>query len=508
MAKRSAAVVALAPLALAFPPASGADWTFQPSVEVRQTYTDNLRLERSGFERPAWVAEVTPGFTLVKRGPRLRVNASYQLHYYTLPSDVDADNTQHQLAAAMSAVLADQLMYFDGAASITQQAFSAFGPAVPYGTSVLPNRAEVRTVRASPYLRHGFGNTADAELRYTRDQVDTGRVGAGNRDGEMLSLNLASGRRFQAIGWNFSASEQRIDDSIVPETTIKTALLAVRYSLNRTLALTASSGYDEYDYQSLGGSTGGRSWSGGFAWTPSSRTRVEANAGRRFYGDSYFLSATHRARRTVWRVSYNDAVTTSRAQFLLPATIDTAALLDSLFAATITDPAARQQAVEAYMRATGLPPSLADSINYISNRYFLQKQFQASLALRGIRDRLVFSVFDTRRTALSRADSDSVLLGPTSISLNDVTRQSGASALWSRRLNDRTAFNATLTADRVESIGTGINGNHTAARLSLTRRFDRKLSGAVEVRRMTGPTIDQRNEYRENAVSAALTLLL
>lgn len=507
MAKRHAAAFALAPLVLAMSQAAEAAWKFQPSIEVRQTYTDNLRLDRSGFERPAWVAEVTPGFTLDKRGPRLRVLVDYKLHYYTLPSDVDADNTQQQLAAAMNAELLDDLMYFDGSASITQQAFSAFGPAVPYGTSTLANRGEVRALRASPYLRHRFGSTATGELRYTRDKVDTGRVGAGNSDGELMSLSLASGRN-SAIGWNFVASEQRIDDHITPETTIRVARLGLQYALNRKLALTASGGHEEYDYQSLEGPTGGRSWSGGFTWTPSSRTRIEANAGRRFYGDSYFLSASHRTRRTVWRVSYNDAVTTSRAQFLLPATIDTAALLDSLFAATIADPAQRQQAVEAYMRQTGLPPSLADSINYITNRYFLQKQFQASLALRGVRDRVVLSVFDTRRNALSLVDSDSVLLGPNSTSLNDVTRQSGASALWSRDLNGNTALNASLTANRVQSIRTGIDGTHTAARLSLTRRFDRKLSGLVEVRRMTGPTVDQRSEFRENAISAALTMLL
>ena len=508
MAKRRCAVLALAPLALALSPQARADWKFQPSVEARQTYTDNLRLDRAGFERPAWVAEVTPGFTLVKRGPRLRVNVDYQLHYFTLPSDVDADNTQQRLAATMYAEMIDNLVFFDGSANISQQSVSAFGPSVPYGTSILANRAEVRALRASPYLRHRFGGTATAELRYTRDKVDTGRIGVGNSDGETISMYLASGSNFRQFGWNLVASEQRIDDDFAAETTSRNASLGLRYALNRKLAVTSSVGYDDYDYQALGGRTGGRSWSAGFAWTPSSRTRVEANSGKRFYGNSYFLSANHRTRQTVWSVRYNDAVTTSRSQFVLPSTVDTAALLDRLFAASIADPIARQQAVEAYMRAAGLPPSLADSINYFSNRYFLQKQFQASVALRGSRNQVVFSLFDTRRTALSQVDADSTLLGPNSISLNDATRQSGASALWSRRLNGKTAINATFSANRVESALTGIDGTHTAARLSLTRQFDRTLSGVVEVRHMTGPTIDQRNEFRENAISAALTMLL
>ena len=51
-------------------------------------------------------------------------------------------------------------------------------------------------------------------------------------------------------------------------------------------------------------------------------------------------------------------MTTTRGQFLQPVAVDTAALLNGLFSAAISDPVARQQAVDAYIRSNGLPASI------------------------------------------------------------------------------------------------------------------------------------------------------
>lgn len=509
MAKQYRAVSALAPLALLFAPAAHADWKFSPLIEVRETYTDNLRLQRPGLERSEWITEITPGFVLRNHGRRFRFDASYRFRYFAGLNDPDdrVDRTQSQLGATLQAELIDNLLYFDGSASISQQAISAFEP-LPGDNAFSNNRSEVRGYRATPSLRHSFGNTASVQLSYTHDMVDAGHDAVGTSEGDTLAFSLASGSTFDTLGWNVQASRQQVDYEFAPETTSTSGSLGLRYVLGRTLALTANVGHDEYDYQALGGETGGRSWSAGFNWAPSSRTRVDATAGKRYYGSSYYLNASHRTRRTAWDLNYSDAVTTTRAQYLLPSTVDTAAMLDRLFAATVTDPAERQRAVAAYMRAAGLPPALANNINYFSNRYFLQKELRATTALRGARGNLMLSAFAARRIALSTVDTDSALLGPDSRTLNDSNRQVGVNLLWNHRINSRNDLNASLSAVRVESDATGTDATHKTARLSLVHRFDRELSGTVEVRRQAGPTGITGPGYTENAVSASLNMQL
>ena len=510
MAKqRRHAVLALAPLALLLSQPAQASWKFTPTLELQETYSDNVRLARSGNEEGGWSTEIGPGFRLSKRSDRVRFDAAYQLRYFTGESKRfrgDVDRVQSSLAANLATELVGDWLYFEGSAGISQRPVSAFGPQVGDGSFANDNRAEVRSFTASPYLRHRFGPTATVELRYIRDKIDTEDARLRNTEGETVLFSVASGARFTDVGWNLLLREDRIDDDRTPETSAAVASLGLRYSLSRTLALTANAGYDKYDYGALGGVTAGRSWSTGFIYTPSSRTRVDISAGRRFYGDSYAVSANHRARRAAFSLSYSDAVTNTRSQFLLPSTVDTATLLDSLFLSAFPDPVARRAAVDAYIKAAGLPPSLADSINYFSNRYFLQKQLRAAVVLRGTRSRAVFSLFGSRRDALSTAEVDSDLLGPSLIRQNDNTRQRGGSAVWSYRVDSRTDFNAGIDANQVESLTTGLVRNHTGARLSLNRQFDRRLSGVLELRRVTGPALGGTDKYVENALSAGVLM--
>ena len=119
----------------------------------------------------------------------------------------------------------------------------------------------------------------------------------------------------------------------------------------------------------------------------------------------------------------------------------------------------------------------------------------------------MFTAWGTRRNALSTAEADSAILGPSSMTLNDNTSQRGASALWSYRLDGKTDFNASIEGNRVKSLTTGIFRNHTQTRLSLTHQFERKLSGVVELRRVSGPTMTGGfGKYVENAISAGVLM--
>jgi uncharacterized protein (PEP-CTERM system associated) len=482
-----------------------------PGVNLRETYTDNVNLAPPGQAQGQFVTELAPGFSLSDQTSRLTVNVAYQLHLYQFSgAEAPGENhSQSQLQANAKARLIGDLLFLDASAAVSQQATSAFGPQSndnPYTTA---NRNEVRTFSLSPYALHRFGDAANMELRYTRDLVDTDNAGFGRSQADTVYAALNSGAAFRTIGWGLMLTRQNLDDSIGGDSSSESASASLRYALVPTFSLTAGAGYDRYDYGGLGGVNGGKSWSAGFDWEASSRTSLQASIGRRYYGASDMLTALHRSRNTVWNLHYGNAVTTTRAQFLLPATVDTADLLNKLFASTIADPAMRQQAVDAYIKATGLPPSLANNVNYFSNRYLLLRQLQLSAAFNTARTTSVLSLYNTHQTALSAEQVDSGLLGTTDSALNDNTTQKGVSVALNWRLNSRSG--ATLSGDysTTRSLTTALVSHNRALRLGFTHQFQPRLGCDIALRHVRGDgLIGTGGSYTENAITATLTLKL
>jgi len=515
-------VLRLAPLALAVAslfaaPAALADWRFTPTLRVVETYTDNVDLRPDDRAHSELISEITPGFALALDSRRLKgsAHASYRQFVYAKESS-DRNRSDHfsQYGADLHGVVAEDLLFVDASASSGRQSVSAFGPRAedrPYSDL---NSTQVKTWRISPYLVQQFGRNARATVRYTRDSVESDRRSQfGDSLADTVSASLDSLPDAGKLGWGLNYQHQDLDSERVGETSTENISGRLRYQLLRTFALTANAGYDRYDYQTLGGRTAGRNWSAGFSWTPSQRSTVEASLGRHFYGTTGSLLASVRSRRSVWLLSYSDAITNSRSQFTLPAAVDTAAMLDRLFLTSIPDPVQRRQAVEAYIQASGLPPSLADSVNYLSNRYMRQKQLQASAAFRGLRSSAVLSAYANERTALSSQTSDSALLGSQLASLNNNVRQFGANATATYRLNGRSSLVGSATASRTESLTTGRESVQRHLRLGFNTQLGRHLNGSVELRRRLGDTDFEIGSlatrgYSENAISATLSMQL
>lgn len=508
--------LALLPLAAglcaAFP--AHAAWDFSPVASARATYSDNIALQADENARSGFVMQLTPGFELLNHSQRFDFKLGYALNLYQYsggrPSG--AQRHSHDLDSTLRSRLVEELLYMDAQASVHQQAASAFGPQSGNGY-VSNNQNEIRTIRVSPYLVHRFGAFANGELRYTRDRVSSNNLGMRRSDGNTVSGKLDSGPSFRRFGWDLSL-QRAVYDELLPvtgggeqsqTTSSKNANLGLRYVATPQLNVGLFGGYDAYDYSGLGGAQSGAAYGANLAWTPSARTSIEASAGHRFYGPSYSLNLQHRSRATVWNVLYSDSVSTTRSQFLLPQAIDTAALLDRLFRAQISDPLLRAAAVQAYIQQAGLPPSLANSVNFLSNRYSLLKQLNASVAWHLARTTTTFSVYHNRREMLSSQQADSILLGSSLATLNDNTKQLGAMATVSYKPGAQSVLTLVGSASNVKSLTDDRSGRQRDLRLNLAHSYSTRLSGSVEVRHVRGNIGLGSVGYTENAVAATLT---
>jgi uncharacterized protein (PEP-CTERM system associated) len=512
-AKRSR-VPRLAPLAAALLVAlpAQAQWRIDPSFSLSGTYTDNVNLRDDSIKRASWVTEAVPGISVRGHNSRVDFAGNARLYYYNYSAGdmPGVRNSQREYNAAGRVKVVDELFYVDASASGNARSISAFGPLVEDingNRYTRENQTDVQTWRISPYLTHRFGNFATGTARYSHDSVKTdSRSLYGDSTADGVTFDLVSGRGFRSIGWRAYFARQEVENENFGDTSSQNALLSLDYRLNPRLSLTASAGYDEYDYQALGGRTSGASWSTGFAWAPSARTSLQMSIGRHYLGNTGMLAALHRSRHSVWRVNYSDAVTTSRSQFTLPAAVDTVSMIDSLLAASIADPVARRQAVDAYIQSANLPPTLAENINYLTNRYMRQKLLQGSVAFNWRRSSAVLSAYASERIALSSSEADSGLLGSQLRALNDSVRQVGTTAAFSYRLSARSTALASLSASRARSLDTDLESDQTSLRLGLTHRFGRSVRGSLEARRIVGNSEITRRDYTENAVAATMTV--
>lgn len=500
----------LAMLGLLLSPHARAELKIKPGIEVRETYTDNVRLEESDNAHGQFISELVPSLSLAANGPRLKLYAGLFTHLYGYSGERYAGTSSSSVQFNSNGKLnvIEDLFYIDGSASRSRQSVSAFGPQFQSGYSNV-NRDDITTYRISPYLIHRFGNLANATVRYTHDSVKSKDNLLANSTANALNINLASGPTFTSFGWDVQAYRQNLTDALAGESQMENIVGTLRYRLKQDFSVYANTGYDKYEYQGLGGTTSGKSYAGGFTWTPSLRTSIDASIGRRYYGKTYSLASTVRSRKTIWNINYRDEITTARAQFLQPGSIDTASLLDSSFASAFPDPIERRQAIDAYIRALGLPTSVPNNVNYFSNRLLLQKQLQASVVLNGTRSTAIASLSNTKRTALSTPDVDSNLTPTGFPNLNDDTRQTVGTLSLNYRLAARTAITGTVTRARSVALATDVQQQQTVLNLVLTHKFDRKLTGTVELRHNQGEVLTAGGRtYKENAVTASVSYQL
>lgn len=500
--------------------ASGAAATGQPGLQIRpsisvsETYSDNVALAPAGSERSEWTTRIAPSIHVMGNGARLRFDATYRPELLSRLNQ-GTNDISHSLNATGNAELLQRLLFIDARANVSQQTVSLLGPQTQDNLNISSNRNSVKTYSISPYLRHDFGFDAFGELRLTHDSVSYsnsnsssggGGTSAPGSTSNGVSARVVSGPTFKLLTWNLGYNKSQVEYTQTGQKIDSENIYAGATRLiTPNFRLAANVGYEQNTYvTSAGNQPKGAYWSVGPEWTPTERTRFAATLGRRYYGPSKSLDFSHRSRLSIWELKYSENVTSTRGNALIPVATDTAALLNSLFLSQIPDPIARQTAVQNFIALTGLPPSLTQPINFVTESQFLEKQLMATFGIQGVRNTVMANVFSRDREALSSATS-AVTAGDFNTSSR--TKQTGANLVWSSRLSTTLASSLGVGISRVQlqslSSGADILGY---IRFGLTQQFDPKISGSLNVNRLKNDSERAGGSYTENSVSAAVNV--
>lgn len=499
-----AIVSACSMIAIVLPsPVSATDWKFVPTLRLRESYSDNVDLAPPPLAKAAFISEVAPGVSIIGTGPRLNLNLAYSLQ--KIINTHQGDTLNHQLHAAANAKLLDDWLFVDASSNISRYNVSAFGPQAIDDILQTDNQSTVQTNRISPFLSHRFKGIANTELRYLYQTVSTGNDLLSVKTDEFL-LNASGDNGGHGWNWDARYDEKRIDDHDLVPVRISNVFFSLHYPVSSKLNAFATTGYEKQGYTTTEQAQGSF-WSVGMGWYPSSRNSVVVSGGRRFFGNTYALDASHRSRKATWVLNYNEDITTTQAQFGRLSGNDSATLLDQLWSVSIPDRQQRQQFVHDFIRFSQLLGPDSGAINYFSHRYFLQKQMNLSMASASQKSAMVLGISATERTAQTSNTIDIPLLVPFDLALEDKTRQMGANAGWNWRMAARTSASFGVSYSHIHSMSTGRKDGNLAFSVGLSRTLQPGVTASVDLRRVRH-TSTQGGDFRENGISATLNFQL
>jgi len=271
-------------LALAGPVAAG-NLTITPSIELRETFSDNIDLAPDGQDQSALTTEIVPGITLRSESARVTaaLNAFPIIRHQTAGSD-EGVSIAGDLAALGTVEAIEDLFFIDAQASISQQVLNN------KSSGSTADEDTIGVIRVSPYLRSRFGGFAEGEARYALSQVwiggqnDLGPFAVSDSTEHGVKLSLDSGTDFSRLKWEVIARASYDDRSDDDDVERWETGLVTEYAINRSISVLAGAGYQFFDDGNPANDVDDPAWQIGFHWRPGPRTDLRVTYGQ-FDGD-------------------------------------------------------------------------------------------------------------------------------------------------------------------------------------------------------------------------------
>ena len=474
-------------------------WTIVPEFKLGETYTDNIELKKSSETQDDFVTVLKPGIQVVANTRRLAFELNYNLQHLVHASNPDLDDTFHRLFSSVNTELFGELIFLDADTTLTQQnitttgrgAFSNFGSAATLddaddNINNTGDRQDVRTYRVSPYLRRQFGNFADAEVRFTYDDVSASDTNAGvpqfngSSSSDSRSSNyradVRSGSRYLLFPWTLAYENRQIDFDSGETTEFEQIVGRLEYVYSPSIRLLGDLGYEKNSFASSETIDDTIIWNIGGRWTPSARTTLEATYGKRFFGNQYAVNLRHQTKRITWLLRYDEQQETVRDRQIERAS-------RGINIISPVDPVTGEPGLP----DGGIPPP--------TNEVFVTRLLSSGVVFQTERNQITLSVFDENRDFQLSGGNQSLF---------------GATAIWTRRMSPLTNLDASFgwtTIDGGQELTTTAGSDDLInLRVQMQHWLGQSLLATIGYRRVELSSDAVESEFTENRIFGNLRM--
>lgn len=295
-----------------------ADVKVVPVIDTSIIYTDNVALSNDANAVSSSIIEFTPGVSFLANSRTFDGALQYQFQnlYFTNDASSGEDNYQnyHKLNGNIEAEVYKNLLYFDGALAVYQISETGQGLQTLDNLSLSAQRGTVRQATLSPYLSTRIGEYANTEFRYKYTSLNGDETVVNESYVSEVTLRLDSGEKFNRIIWGFDAVNRDIVYEQQDDLHFESIQLGADYELRSGMNFLMQVGHEKNEYLTLGNvSTEDNYWSVGVRLQPTGRTNVLLRAGHRYFGNTGMVDVNHRAKNSMWNISYIEDITTRSA---------------------------------------------------------------------------------------------------------------------------------------------------------------------------------------------------
>lgn len=481
-------------------PSVALDWRVRPEIQLRETWTDNVLLERSSVKRSDFVTEVTPMLGVTGRGARVQVTFDYHPSVLLYAKESNANNFLNYLNAQGVVEAIERFLYVDARAQISQQAISAFGPQLTASANDNSNRTETRVVSLTPYIKGSLGGLATYEARYQASSTSTEDASASQGKSRVISGELASATDFASFGWLADFKDAKYDFRDARDVEAQRVRATLIYHFDPELWFFGRVGRERNDFAVV---TRNHTILGfGMEWAPTARTRFSGEHEKRFFGSGYKLSLRHRTPGVSFSLLAARQDTTTSEQLTRNTIGALFERFSELYSGQFPDAQEREERVRSLLARTGIPAEPIPQAGFLSSSVQLERRLEGTVAFLGQRNTVTFSGF--QRTS---KDLDTGVGQIPGGDLQPEVREIG----FSMNLNHRIASNLSVSGAGgwQRNRGEGETTSEIRSKrfeLVLNRQFSAWTTGLLGVRRVwfdarSGGTTD----YQENAVFAGVS---
>lgn len=448
-----------------------AKWTVSTDISLRETYTDNTTLSASTRQSDL-ITQITPSIRLDGSGARFKASLNYSPSAIFYARNSSADRIANSLNAFGTLEALEKFFFVDVNGVINQGYVSPLGAQPADITTISSNRVETRTYGISPYVKGQAGNAFSYELRNRNTWTNSNNSALAD-----VHVTQWTGRAASPIvlfGWALEYDQNGIAYTSLDRPGYDSRLYRGRlfFKPDVDLRLSASAGREENNYV-LQEKRSYYIRGAGALWKPGPRTTAELEYEKRYFGPYRLARLDHRTRLTAWTLTYSRNASNYQQELLRLPPGNTAALLDAIFAARIPDPVERQAAVEQFMRTTGSPAFLSAPLAFYTQQIFLQERLEASVAIVGKRNSVIFTAFRTASSALS-SGVDTVL--PDAFTPGNRITQRGFGVNTSHQITPLTTLGAGARRTLARQEPSTLDARNDYFTLSLTRTLSPKTT--------------------------------